>query len=220
MILLQMGLQGASGPVHDPVPDDLPNGAWVGVVAIGGDPGGRHAGHGPGRAAAGLGCRAVPGLAEPCVKHGASSVNRTVEGPPLSLDFAVRCSHIPALAHGTRAPPAQGLAAEWSPLALPLPHRVMGEEEATRETHCHEGPQAQCIAAAPPDNQAHHSRRRLETMAQRPCAVMKATAAVTTADTKISEVGALRAFGGRGGLTGWAWHTPPPLRRRSVPALP
>ena len=63
MILLQMVIQVAIGPVHDPVPEDLPNGTWVGIVAIGGNPVGRHAGHSPGRAEEGLSCREVSGIA-------------------------------------------------------------------------------------------------------------------------------------------------------------
>ena len=49
MVLLEMIVQVAVGPVHHAVPGDLPNGAWVSIVAIGGDPVGRLPGHRPRR---------------------------------------------------------------------------------------------------------------------------------------------------------------------------
>ena len=48
MILLQMILQIAVGPVRHPVPKDGPNGAWTGIMAIGGDAVWDHAGYRPG----------------------------------------------------------------------------------------------------------------------------------------------------------------------------
>jgi hypothetical protein len=89
MILFQMVIQVAIGPVYDPVPEDLPNGAWVGVVASGGDPVGRPTGHGPGRAEEGLGCREIPCSAEPHVHEVTVSVNCPVEVLPLTSDAHV-----------------------------------------------------------------------------------------------------------------------------------
>jgi hypothetical protein len=89
MILLQMILQIAVGPVRHPVPKDVPNSAGVGLLAIGGDAVWDDAGHDPGRAEEGLGCREVPRIAEACVKQRAVSVNGTVEIAPAPLDSDV-----------------------------------------------------------------------------------------------------------------------------------
>lgn len=99
-----MVIQVAIGPLHDPVPEDLPNGTRVSVVAIGGDPIGHHTGHGLGRVEDGLSCREVSGIAEPCVKQVAVSANRTVQVTPLSPVFDRRFIDVPALAHGLVAP--------------------------------------------------------------------------------------------------------------------
>src|SRR5262245_45986783 len=69
-------IQVGCGPGRGPGPEGLPNDAWVSVVAIGGAPVGRHAGHGPGRAEESLSGREVSGMAEPCVNQVAVSVNR------------------------------------------------------------------------------------------------------------------------------------------------
>jgi hypothetical protein len=67
MVLLQMIIQVAVRPMDHPASKDVPNGAWVGIMAIGGDPVRSHPGHRPGRAEEGLGCGKVAGVAEPCV---------------------------------------------------------------------------------------------------------------------------------------------------------
>ncbi len=48
MILLEMIIQVAVGPVHHPISEDITNHAWVGVVAIRDDPVGCHPSHRPG----------------------------------------------------------------------------------------------------------------------------------------------------------------------------
>jgi hypothetical protein len=59
MILLQAIVAITVGPVRHPVPKDVPNSARVGLLAIGGDAVWDDAGHDPGRAEEGLGCREV-----------------------------------------------------------------------------------------------------------------------------------------------------------------
>jgi hypothetical protein len=46
MILLEMIIQVAVRPMRYPIPKDVPNGAWIGIMAIGGDAVWDHAGHG------------------------------------------------------------------------------------------------------------------------------------------------------------------------------
>jgi hypothetical protein len=65
MVLLQMIIQVAVGPVRHPVPEDVLDGAWVGVVTIGGDVVRRHPRHRLGGAEERLGCREVARVAEP-----------------------------------------------------------------------------------------------------------------------------------------------------------
>jgi len=64
MVLFQMIIQVAVRPVDHPVSKDVPNGAWVGIVAIGGDAVGRHPRHHPGRPKERLGCHEAP---EQCI---------------------------------------------------------------------------------------------------------------------------------------------------------
>jgi hypothetical protein len=49
MILFQMVVEGAIRPVRHPIPKDVPNGTWVGVMPIGGEALRHHPGHRPGR---------------------------------------------------------------------------------------------------------------------------------------------------------------------------
>jgi hypothetical protein len=67
MVLLQMVVEMAVGPVQHPVPKDVSNGARVGVMPIGRDAVRRHPRHRPRRAEERLRRGEVPGGAEPCV---------------------------------------------------------------------------------------------------------------------------------------------------------
>jgi hypothetical protein len=65
VVLLQMIIQVTVGPVRHPLPKDIPNGTWIGIMAIGGDALRRHPGYRPGRTKEGLGRREVACVAEP-----------------------------------------------------------------------------------------------------------------------------------------------------------
>jgi hypothetical protein len=65
MVLLQVMIQGAARPMHHPFPEHVPNRVRVGVMAIRGDPVGRHPDHRPGRAEKGFGRRQVTCVVEP-----------------------------------------------------------------------------------------------------------------------------------------------------------
>jgi hypothetical protein len=78
MVLLQMVVEMVVGPVRHLVPKDMPNGARVGVVAVGGHAVGRHRGHRPRRAEEGLSGCEVPRVAEPYIDEIPVVVNRAV----------------------------------------------------------------------------------------------------------------------------------------------
>jgi hypothetical protein len=104
MVLLQMVVEMAVSPVEHPVSKNVPNGAGVGIMAIGGDAVRDHAGHRPGGAEEGLGRSEVPALTEANIDEVAISINRSVQVAPLSLDFEICFVHIPALPHSSVAP--------------------------------------------------------------------------------------------------------------------
>jgi hypothetical protein len=104
MILLEMIIQVAVGSVRHPLPEDIPNGTQVGIMAIGGDAVRRHPGYRPRRPKERLGGREVLGGTEPHIDEIPVSVNCPVEVLPLALDFDIRLVYIPAFAHGTVAP--------------------------------------------------------------------------------------------------------------------
>ena len=103
MILFQVVVYVAVGPVQYLVPEDLPNRAWVDVVAISGDPVGYQAGHRPRGAEKRLGCREVPCVAETHIYQIPVPINRTVEITPLSLHVDVCLVDVPTASHSTPA---------------------------------------------------------------------------------------------------------------------
>jgi hypothetical protein len=140
MVLLQVVVEMAVGAVQHPVPKDVSNGVWIGIMPIGGDAVRRHSRHRPGGAEERLSRLEVTPVAEPCIDAMAVAINRPVEVLPLALDFDTRLVDIPAFAHGTVAPPAQGLTEERSELAFPLPHRFMRKHETPLEEHFRQVP--------------------------------------------------------------------------------
>jgi hypothetical protein len=143
MVRLQVAVERAVGPVQPQVSKDVSNGTRVGIVAIGGEAVWRHPGHRPRLAEEGLRRGEVPGGAEPGVDYIPSTINRPVPGLPLALAFDIRLVDRPAFAHGTIAPPAQGLMEERTELAFPLSHRFMCKDETALEEHLRQVPQAQ-----------------------------------------------------------------------------
>ena len=67
MILFQMVIEIAMRPVGHPPPEDVADGTWVGVMAIGGGALRCHPGHRPCRAEEGLSRRKVARVAQPDV---------------------------------------------------------------------------------------------------------------------------------------------------------
>jgi hypothetical protein len=149
-------------------------------MAIGGDAVWDHAGHRPGGAEEGLGRREVPSLTEANIDEVAISINRSVKIAPLTLDFEMCFVHLPALPPSPMAPLAQGVAEEWSQLALPVAYRFMRKADPPLEKHFCQVPEAQLVAEAPEDDEADHIRRILEPIEQHPCAFIKDTTAVVT----------------------------------------
>jgi hypothetical protein len=205
MILRQMLGHVAVKPVHEPVPEALPNRPWGSVVALGGDPLGRPPGHGPGRAAPGLGGREGSGIAEPCVNQVAISGNRPVQVTPRSLDCDLRFIDIPALAHGTMAPLAQRVTQERSPFRLPVPHSFMRNDEPPREKHLCQVPSAHLVAEASQDHQTDHLRWLRQTVQGRSRPLVQPALALATAQAAVPQLRLIRARG-RGGR--WALGTP------------
>jgi hypothetical protein len=79
MILLEVIIQVAVRPMRHPISKDVPNGAWIGIMAIGGDAVWDHAGHRPGGAEERLGRCEIPGVTEANIHEVAISINRSVE---------------------------------------------------------------------------------------------------------------------------------------------
>jgi hypothetical protein len=82
MILLDMVVQIAVRPVRHPVPKDIPNGAWVGIMPIGGDAVRRYPGHGPRGPEESLRRCEIPGLTEAYIHQVAVAVDGPVEVLP------------------------------------------------------------------------------------------------------------------------------------------
>ena len=110
--------------MRHPLPEDVPNRARIGIMAIGRDAIRRHPSHHPCRPNKGLGRREIACIAEPHVHEVAVSINGTVQVIPLPLNFDLRFIHVPAGPHGPVAPPAQGLAEEPEPACFPTPVRL------------------------------------------------------------------------------------------------
>jgi hypothetical protein len=117
------------------VPENLPNRAWVGVVAIGGNAVRHHAARGPGRAEEGLGRREVPCVAQPDVHQVAVLINCTVELLPLTLNAHIGLVHILTVAGLAVAPFAWLLTQEQGQPALPLPHSFVGKDATSLKIH-------------------------------------------------------------------------------------
>jgi hypothetical protein len=103
MVLLQMVVEIAVGPVHHLVAKDGSDGTRVGVMAIRGDPLGRHTSHRPGRTEARLGCRKIPRGAQPDIHELAIPINGPVEILPLALNTHIGVIDIPAVPHRAMA---------------------------------------------------------------------------------------------------------------------
>jgi hypothetical protein len=86
MILLQMVMQGALGPVAELCPEHRAERPRIGVMPLSRDPGRRHPRDGPCRAAEGLGRLEVSGIAEPGIDQVPIPLNGPLEGLPLPLD--------------------------------------------------------------------------------------------------------------------------------------
>ena len=125
MVLLHMVVQIAVGPVRHPVPEDVPNGAWIGIMAVRRDPVRRDPGHHPRRPKEGLGRCKVSGLTEAHIHEVAISIHRSVEVLPLALDTNIGFVHVPAVSDLTVPPRAKRLTEERSELAFPFPHGFM-----------------------------------------------------------------------------------------------
>ena len=97
MILLQMVVEIALGAMRYLVPKDIPTRAWVGIMAIRGDPVGHHPGHRLGGAEKGLGRCEVACLAEPHIDQIPVAVDGPVEVVPLALHLDVGLVYIPAV---------------------------------------------------------------------------------------------------------------------------
>jgi hypothetical protein len=107
-----MVIQVAVGPVRHPLSEDVPNGPWIGIMAIRRDPVRRDASYHPRRPKEGLGRCKVPGITEANIPDVAISIDRSVEVLPLALDTNISFVHIPAGSDLTVPPLAQRLTAE------------------------------------------------------------------------------------------------------------
>ena len=112
MVLLQMVVQIAISSMRYLGPEDVPNGAWVGVGAIGGDAVGGHPGYRPRRPKKRLGRRKVAGVAEPCVDQLAVPVDGPVKIAPAPLEPEVGLIRLPAVSDPAMPPLAQRLTQE------------------------------------------------------------------------------------------------------------
>jgi hypothetical protein len=94
MVLLHMIIQVAVRPMRHPVPEDIPNGTRVGIMAVGGDAVRHHPGHCPRRAEEGL-CRCrVACVTEAHIHQVAVTIDRPVEVLPCALHLDIRCRRI------------------------------------------------------------------------------------------------------------------------------
>jgi hypothetical protein len=140
VILFQMVVKMAVGPVCRPSSEDVANGPRIGIVAIGGDPVRDSPGYYPGGAEEGLSRHEIAGVAEPHIDQGAVPINRPVEIAPLSLPSDVGLVDVPAVSNGTTALFAQGLRQLRGQLRLPVTYGFMRKDDAAVEKHLREVP--------------------------------------------------------------------------------
>jgi hypothetical protein len=85
MVLLQMVVQIAVGPVQHPVPEDVPNGQRIGIMTIRRDPVRHHPSRQPCRPKEGLGRCKVPGITEVLSDFGKWPVRKYAKNQPCAL---------------------------------------------------------------------------------------------------------------------------------------
>jgi len=214
MVLRQIVVQRAVGPVGHPLPEDIPHGPRLGIMAIRGEPAGRHVGHRPRGTEERLGCCEVSGVTGPRIDEVAVAVDGTVEIAPPSVHVDGGLIDVPTVGHCTTALRAQRLAQKRGELALPVPHGFMGEHEATLEKHRRPVPQTQLRAEAPQDAETDHIGWILQPMEGRPGPFVQLPLAGTAAEAALSALGAIGTFGDRGRLTVRACPAAFSLRRR------
>ena len=206
MVLLHMVVQIAIRSMRYLGPEDVSNGPWVGVMAIGGDAVGGHPGDRPRRPKKRLGRREVAGAAEPCVDQLAVPVDGPVQIAPAPLDPEVGLIRIPAVSDPAMTPLAQRLTQERSEFCLPVAHSFMCEHEPSLEKHFRQIPQTQFVPEAPQDDQANHIGGILQPIIERSRPFVKPPLTVTTAKAAVPQLRPIRAFSGRGRPTMRACH--------------
>jgi hypothetical protein len=192
-----MVVQIAVGAVPHPVPENIPNGTWIGLMAICRDAGRRPPCHGPCRPKEGLGRCKVSGITEANIHEVAISIHRSVEVLPLALDTDIGFVHRPAVTDLTVPPLAKRLTEERSELASPLPHGLMGHNEAPMETHPRQIPQTQLIPEALQHRQTDHIGRILPPSEGHAGPLIEAAPARATAQAAVPQLRPIRALGGR-----------------------
>jgi hypothetical protein len=100
-------------------------------------------------------------LAQHDVDQGAVAVDRPIQIPPLTTHSDVRFIDIPAAAHSALAFATEVLRQSRRQLCLPLPHRLLGEDEPAGQKHLRQVAQAQLVAQATEHNEGNDVARVL-----------------------------------------------------------
>src|SRR5690349_4356760 len=97
----------------------------------------------------------------------AFSVDRPVEIAPRAVDLDVGLINVPAAADLAAAPLAQGITEPRRQLGFPIPHRLVGEDDAADQEYLGQITQAQLVTQAPEYHQKHYVTWHLDPVQHR-----------------------------------------------------
>ena len=146
-------------------------------MAICGDPIRRYAGHRLGRSKECLGGSKVTVLAQHDVDQGAVAIDRAIQIPPSATHPDIRLINVPAGAHPAFASPTQVLGQCRRELGLPIPHRLVAEDEPAGQEHLRQIPQAQLVAQPPEHHEGDDITRILRPVEHAGAALVELLAA-------------------------------------------
>ena len=149
MVLLKSVVEVATHSMSH-LPAELgPDRSGICIMAVCGDPCRRDTGHRLGRSKECLGGRQIAVLAQHDVDQGTVAIDRAIQIPPPASHSNVRLIDLPAATDPALAFAAQVLGQSRGELGFPLPHCLVGEDEAAGQEHLRQVPQAQLVPQAP-----------------------------------------------------------------------
>src|SRR5204863_9873470 len=118
-------------------------------------------GHSLGRSKECLGGRQIAVLAQHDVDQGTVAIDCTIEIPPSAPHSDVRLIDVPAAPDPALAFAAQVLDQSRGELGFPLPHCLVGKDEAAGQEHLRQVPQAQLVPQGPENHEGYDIARVL-----------------------------------------------------------